>query len=87
MSDTTDDMDCMFGAWEARKEHREDLRDKYIWTQANGEEKKVKKMTNDHIRNTLKALNEGRIYYLEKDLESKNLWITIFESELNIRNK
>jgi len=85
MSDTTDDMECMFGVWEAHKEHKETLMDKYIWTQANGVEIKVIDMTTNHVQNSLNALINGKIFSSEIDKITKENWIKIFTNELKRR--
>ena len=87
MSDTTDDMECRAAAWEAHKEHKEELMDKYIWTQSNGVEIKVKDMTTSHVQNSLNAINKGMIFFSEIDKFEHDNWIRIFTNELNKRNQ
>ena len=47
----------------------------YIWLSSNGKEYKVKDMTDNHIQNTLRCLEEGKISF-DTDYEL-NLWINI----------
>ncbi|MCP4254606.1 MAG: hypothetical protein GY775_14625 [Candidatus Scalindua sp.] len=55
----------------------------YIWLSANGTEYKVKEMTNSHIQNTLRCLEEGRIPF-NTDYEL-NLCISVLKKECKNR--
>lgn len=55
----------------------------YIWLSSNGKEYKVKDMTDKHIQNTLRCLEEGKISF-DTDYEL-NLWINIMRKECKQR--
>lgn len=67
-----------------------------VWTTQSGEKIKVKDMTTFHIKNCIKALEEGRIAkvidlgwledndckIIDEDINWKNNWLEIFNEEL-----
>lgn len=55
----------------------------YIWLSSNGVEYKVEDMTNSHIQNTLRCLEQGRIHF-DSGYEL-NLWINIMKDQCNKR--
>jgi len=55
----------------------------YIWLSSNGTEYKVRNMTNSHIQNTLRCLEEGRISF--DTGHELNLWINIMRKECKHR--
>ena len=72
-----------------------------IWTTQNGTKINVKDMTTQHILNTLKCIEDGRIQFIinmgwatdndyqefDEDVERRDHWIKIFEEELERRKE
>lgn len=72
-----------------------------IWTTQNGTRINVKDMTTQHILNTLKCIEEGRIQFIinmgwaqdndyqeyDENIGEKERWIKIFEEELERRKE
>ena len=71
----------------------------HIWTTQNGEKINVKDMSTSHIINTLKCIEDKRINFIvnlgwfedndcqqiEESEEEREMWINIFENELENR--
>lgn len=72
-----------------------------IWTTKDYRQIKVKDMTIEHIKNTIKAIEEGRIVFkinlgwledndfqiIDEDTERKEHWLDIFYEELKRRKE
>ena len=72
-----------------------------IWTTQNGTKINVKDMTTQHILNTLKCIEDGRIQFVinmgwaqdndyqefDENIEEKERWIRIFNEELESRKE
>ncbi len=58
--------------------------EEYIWLTSDGVEYKVKDMTDSHIQNTLRCLDEGRISF-DTGYEL-TLWIKIMKEECKRRS-
>ncbi|MDO4391800.1 MAG: hypothetical protein Q4C11_01700 [Clostridium sp.] len=72
----------------------------HIWITQNGNKMKVKNMTTQHIINTLKCIEDGRIQFIinmgwaqdndyqefDENTKAKERWIKIFNDELERRN-
>ncbi len=73
----------------------------HIWTTQNGTKINVKDMTTQHILNTLKCIEDGRIQFVinmgwaqdndyqefDENIEEKERWIRIFNEELESRKE
>lgn len=71
----------------------------YIWTTRDGKKIKVKDMTTEHIENTIKCIEGGRIQFtinlgyfedndfqvIDEDTTKKYEWLEIFKQELQNR--
>ena len=71
------------------------------WKTKNGDKIKIKDMTTQHIKNTIKAIEEGRINFLinlgwaedndfqiiDEDTERKKYWLDVFYDELKKRGE
>ena len=71
------------------------------WKTKNGDRIKIKDMTTQHIKNTIKAIEEGRINFLinlgweedndfqiiDEDTERKKYWLDVFYDELKKREE
>ena len=71
------------------------------WKTKNGDKIKIKDMTTQHIKNTIKAIEEGRINFLinlgwaedndfqiiDEDTERKEYWLDVFYDELKKREE
>ena len=71
----------------------------YIWTTRDGKKIKVKDMTTEHIKNTIKCIEDGRIQFtinlgyfedndfqvIDEDTTKKYEWLEIFKQELQNR--
>lgn len=61
----------------------DELINNHVWVTAMREQIPVHKMTNNHIRNTIKCLNgESKSFIPEGYLGGKEKWLTIFSNEL-----
>ena len=72
-----------------------------VWTTKEGKQIAVKDMTTQHIKNTIKAIEEGRICFtinlgwfddndfqvIDEDVERKERWLNIFYNELETRKE
>ena len=70
-----------------------------IWTTKDGKKIKVKDMTTEHIKNTIKCIEDGRIHFtinlgwaedndyqiIDEDVWTRDNWIKIFKEELENR--
>lgn len=70
-----------------------------IWTTKDGKKIKVKDMTTEHIKNTIKCIEDGRIQFtinlgwaedndyqiIDEDTSTKYKWLEVFNQELQNR--